>query len=451
MTLSSSLLRPALEAAVQVARDGESAAPATPAPPMLRRYLSFARLPGPALDVARRVVDDDPEFRRRVAERTSAEEVGEAAWVWLSRPDGWEARLEALTRQAQDADRAARDDKAERSAQRRLAGAEAAARRAELVLRGRTRERDEALAALGGERARREQLEQALAVAAQEAATRLEERNTAVRALKRVEADQAARAGELRTARHQIRMLEAELSQGAEAAGPAAGPSGSAPAPVSVLGPAERDVLAGAVSDAADANRRLRDALRRASAVLAPARPDGHAPAVPAAAPRAGDGRAPSSRRRTRRSPSPLPPGTLDDAPAAADYLCRMAGVVVLVDGYNVSQRAWPDHSTDEQRARLVDALRELHARTGADVEVVFDGAHPDPVPVARGGGRDPVRVRFSPPGVEADDVVLERAADVAAARPVVVASSDRYVRDGARRIGANVVGAAQLLGALRR
>jgi hypothetical protein len=84
------------------------------------------------------------------------------------------------------------------------------------------------------------------------------------------------------------------------------------------------------------------------------------------------------------------------------------------------------------------------------EVEVVFDGAEghgPKPPSTA---GRRLVRTTFSPPGVEADDVVIERAASLPAGRPVVVASNDRRVQDGARAAGANVVGSGQLLALLR-
>jgi len=62
-----------------------------------------------------------------------------------------------------------------------------------------------------------------------------------------------------------------------------------------------------------------------------------------------------------------------------------------------------------------------------------------------------PVRVMFSPPGVEADDVILDEVAGVDPQRPVVVVSSDRRVRDGARARGANVLRSSQLLDLLRR
>jgi len=62
-----------------------------------------------------------------------------------------------------------------------------------------------------------------------------------------------------------------------------------------------------------------------------------------------------------------------------------------------------------------------------------------------------PVRVQFSPPGVEADDVVISRVAELRPFRPVVVASTDRRVQAGSRLSGANVISSAQLLAVLHR
>jgi predicted RNA-binding protein with PIN domain len=149
------------------------------------------------------------------------------------------------------------------------------------------------------------------------------------------------------------------------------------------------------------------------------------------------------------RAPVRLPPGVLDDSIEAAEHLLRTPGAVLLVDGYNISQAAWFGRPIAEQRARLVDALTELHARTGVEAEVVFDGAEHERV--AATGTRSAIRVRFSPASVEADDVVLELVARARIDRPVIVASSDNRVREGARRHGANLVTARQLLGALRR
>src|SRR5262249_25097404 len=105
------------------------------------------------------------------------------------------------------------------------------------------------------------------------------------------------------------------------------------------------------------------------------------------------------------RTPASLPPGVLDDSVEACDYLVRRPGAVLLLDGYNVSQTAWPAAPAGEQRERLVGALTGLQARSGAAIEVVFDGSNEQwtVAPTTR----TPVRVRFSPPDVEADDVIL--------------------------------------------
>jgi predicted RNA-binding protein with PIN domain len=151
-----------------------------------------------------------------------------------------------------------------------------------------------------------------------------------------------------------------------------------------------------------------------------------------------------------RRVPLALPGGVFDDSVEAAEYLLRTPGVVLIVDGYNVSMTGWPELGAADQRRRLVAALHELAARTATHAEVVFDGADVDAVPVPA-PRRRLVRVRFSPPGVEADDVVIDLVERLPAATPLVVASSDKRVRDGARRLGANVVHAGQLLELLAR
>lgn len=161
-------------------------------------------------------------------------------------------------------------------------------------------------------------------------------------------------------------------------------------------------------------------------------------------------GRSAPGRSVPGRQPTRLPPGLLEDAPESAEHLVRTSGVVLVVDGYNISHACWPVLPIAEQRRRLVDALSEMAARTGADVEVVFDGGeHDEPAPP--GASRQAVRTRFSPPGTEADDVILEMVDAYPAHRPVVVATSDRRVRDGVRQRGANVISAGQLLKVLHR
>jgi predicted RNA-binding protein with PIN domain len=145
-----------------------------------------------------------------------------------------------------------------------------------------------------------------------------------------------------------------------------------------------------------------------------------------------------------------LPGGIFDDSVEAAEHLLRTPGVVLVVDGYNVTMTGWPTLAAADQRRRLVGALAELAARTSTEIDIVFDGADVGAVPVPA-PVRSLVHVRFSPAEIEADDVVLDLVAHLPAARAVVVASSDNRVRDGARALGANVVHARQLLDALRR
>jgi predicted RNA-binding protein with PIN domain len=416
-----------------------------PAPSALRRFLRFARLPVPALDIARKVLDEDDEFRARVATAVTEEEVGPAGWLWLNRPEGWEAKVEALRREATEREAAAEDERSERDARKRLAGAEAAARRAEAAAQASAAEAGNARAALAAEQAARRQAEGEVARLAQQVASVVEERTTAVRRLKDVEADLAARSADLKRAQHQVRMLEAELHQDpAEAVAPAAD---AVATPALAAPDLDRLRLADLVDAASRAAADLAKALGAAASLIGPI-DDGVAPAERAPRHRPeGSGRGAAS--SPRREPVRLPAGVFDDTAEAAAHLVRLRGAVVVVDGYNVSLTAWPDRPLPEQRQRLVDALCELHARTGAHIDVVFDGATTEGPPSP--GSRPGVRVRFSPPGVEADDVVIGLVSEQPLNRPVVVASSDRRVQDGARRNGANVVSSRQLLGALQR
>ena len=148
-----------------------------------------------------------------------------------------------------------------------------------------------------------------------------------------------------------------------------------------------------------------------------------------------------------KRSKLPIPPGLFDDSIEVAEYLLGVPGIIVLVDGYNVTREAHDDWELDRQRDWLEQGLRNLAARTSASFDVVFDGAD---LPSHGRGGRDAgVRVRFSPAGVEADDVLIDSVSAVAADRPVVIVSSDRRVRTGASERGANVLHSRQLLAML--
>ncbi|MDH4363420.1 MAG: hypothetical protein OEY70_04945 [Acidimicrobiia bacterium] len=94
---SEELLKSACELSYAVARDGAEATPPTEPPAAMRSFLYVAQLPGRALSVAQQAIEEDPSFRRRVAERATESEVGRAGFLWLNRPIGWAAEFEELT------------------------------------------------------------------------------------------------------------------------------------------------------------------------------------------------------------------------------------------------------------------------------------------------------------------------------------------------------------------
>jgi predicted RNA-binding protein with PIN domain len=165
----------------------------------------------------------------------------------------------------------------------------------------------------------------------------------------------------------------------------------------------------------------------------------------------------PSEQRPLRPRPPagrravPLPPAVFDDTVEAAEHLVRLGGVVVLVDGYNVTKGAHPELALPEQRRWLLDAMGGLAARSGADLHVVFDGSGEVASAPAEGPRRSAVHVRYTSAGVEADDDVLALAAAIPPHQPVVVVSDDRRVRDGAAALGANLVGSGTFTHLLRR
>jgi hypothetical protein len=122
-----------------------------------------------------------------------------------------------------------------------------------------------------------------------------------------------------------------------------------------------------------------------------------------------------------------------------------LPGTHLIVDGYNVSKTGFAGLSLADQRERLVRQLSVLAARTSAEVTVVFDGAAVTTTrPFARG-----VRVLFSAPGIQADDVIADLVRAEPTGRPVMVISSDRRVADHAVRTGARAAPSSVFLALL--
>jgi predicted RNA-binding protein with PIN domain len=428
-------------------------------PPALRPYLGFAKLSPAALSAIARVVDQDDEFRARVAASSDEGSMGRGAWLWLTRPPGWADDLAAI--EAEDRERRAnraaeqREARDERSATRRLAATQAALTRAETVAEERRLELDRLQRELDELRRARTATDATVAKLETTVAQLDEARAAAVRNLKDAEARLVTRATELKAVRARLRSLEAEPR-------PDAADAEAAPAGAGGIGP-ERAEPEGAESptpgpDLVVVARELRRAAQGASSLadglagLAAALADDAAGPVPArTAPAPTGGPATDAAvRGERRTPLPLPGGLLDDSVAAAEHLLRTPNAVLVVDGYNVTMTGWPELGAAEQRRRLVALLAGLAARTSTRVELVFDGAEVDGGTIAvPAPARQWVRMRFSPPDVEADEVILDLVAQLPASRPVIVASSDNRVREGARRGGANLLYSRQLLDTL--
>ena len=97
-----------------------------------------------------------------------------------------------------------------------------------------------------------------------------------------------------------------------------------------------------------------------------------------------------------------LPGGLVAETSAGVEAMLATSGVVLVVDGYNVANRAWSDYDRRRPAERLGVAATALCRRSGCEIVLVFDGD---------GSGRPALRRRwrtrlFSDAGQEADEVV---------------------------------------------
>lgn len=149
----------------------------------------------------------------------------------------------------------------------------------------------------------------------------------------------------------------------------------------------------------------------------------------------------------TRTSSSAGSLGT--SSPALLEQYLSMPRARLIIDGYNVSKSAWPSSSLEAQRIRLLNGLAPVVARTGAETTVVFDAAmttHRPVVNTPRG-----VKVRFSPEGVIADDVIRDLVDAEPQGRVVVVVTNDQEVARDVVRSGARLVAVDSLVGLIER
>ena len=480
-----SQLRPALQLALEVA----AAAPG-PLPGRVRNLVRSRRLPGSWPVTIRQALEEEEAFRQVVSAEADEEGLGRVAWLWLTRPDGWEDELDDLLEASLDTEEQERDA---RLAAERIAGLEAELARA----RADTQAATNASSALEGELAewRRQatRLEEQLRWARAEAERATDEGRQALERARSLEADNVAQARRLAALHAQLDRTEAARRQARSDAEAAVAGRMAAEADRLRVEAGEqglRRAIGPAVGRAAAAARELGEALAEASRLLAggpapgpdrpapgpgPGTPPGAGPTapplgpgripppirpgrpgpqpgpVPAARPEPGRPDPAGGRDRPRRRPLRLPPAVFDDSPEAATHLVRAAGVHLVVDGYNVTFTSWTGNDLPALRHRLVTALSELVVRVKLPVSVVFDGADEGGRVAAPPVARPWLRIVFSASSVEADEVIVEAVRALPAQIPVVVVTNDRQVRADVGRLGANVLSVDQFLGVLGR
>jgi predicted RNA-binding protein with PIN domain len=449
---SSPQIRSALEHALEVSR-GWGRKRDTPLPGRVQELVNSRRRDPPSgwTTTMRRALELDDAFRAEVAASATEETLGRQAWLWLARPEGWQEELGGILAEAQQAADAEKSDRLAKihldDVERRLSRAEKEITRLQDVnnelaaeaVRARqdvSRMEAELAAARGAQQrgeARGREVEELLARAERAAAGRDRRHDVLIT--------------QLDEARALIARLESDLEQARAHTEDARRREQVA---LALSARAEEDLaivrsqVAEAVGRAASAVNQLAPSLSAAMDALGlpastPAEP-ARAVATPRSRRRAGSGR-----------PLSLPPAIFEDSPQAVDYLLRVPGVQLIVDGYNVALTSWPGGELPELRDRLVAALAELALRQRVEVHVVFDGAgeggRVPPPPAAR----RLMKVSFSASNVEADDEILAAVDRLEPAQPVIVATDDRAVRDAARVRRANVISVAQLLDGLGR
>jgi predicted RNA-binding protein with PIN domain len=473
--LPDGLLAPLLDCAAEVLRDLD----VDDVPASARRLHSFDRrgLATPAARAQlRRTLEAEAAFRSQVVARFAGREDSTealAGWtaedaqarvaaaatdrlpllasaLWAARPAGFEFGLGlALAAYETGRDQAGGEERT-RAAEARVASLEEALRRAVEARDAAVEQTNRMESDLRHERRLRRTRDQVAARALEEARRLGEEMEAALAEAKRGRAEAELRA---RQAADQAARAEAR-ERAAEAARAAERKASPPPKPVSEFDRAR-------LAEAAEAAARLSATLR---AILGDGRPPVASSASPSPSPPAASAepapplpKDPASHPgngvrtatgREPRVPVRVPPGMRHDSAEAATAMMRTPGLVVVVDGYNVSMLAWPDAPLAEQRERLCDALAEFHLRFRRPVVLVFDGADVEGVRPPRRPG---LSVVFSAEGQEADEVVVNEVAARPAAVPVVVVSSDGWVRAQSQANGAEVLSSALFLEVLRR
>ncbi len=402
--MTSPLFDPVIELAIRVAKRGQKAKPKVPAPTKLVPFLSFANLPAKAREKVIEVVDTDDEFRQRVAEKVTEAKHGRFAYTYLARPTGWEKYISAVLEVENEpviessSEIGKLEDKL-RAATAARAEAEADVKELRTKLESTAKELDDT-------KLDYQKLSAKVSDLTGEVEKLRNERQRAVSELKTTESVMARHIASRKRLEDTLgKMTSAQLSS-ASVGG--------------AITDAEVRFGLDSIEETIDQLKDHIDVMRRAST--------------------------PERIVVARRVPLTPPLGLSDDTTEFAEYLLSVPNIVVYVDGYNVSKHAVPDLELPEQRNWLQRLLTEAAMMMTGRFEVIFDGAD---VAVRQANTHPQVRIRFSPNEVEADDVIIEAVTSAESNAAVVVVSSDKRVRAGATKAGANVLHSAQLIAAL--
>ena len=427
-------LSPALRARVVAwAARALDALPASQLPPALRKTAGFAPAKRAKLlaTVLESAIESDDAFRealgiqvRALASGTPADPdldshggddsrptLDAAAVAYLARPEGWPDRVAAASG-GDDGSSASYPAQLEATVDR-LSSDLTAARAETASVRDRLREQVDKL------KADNASLRRSLGQVRAELRVKAEEADRAAQAaeLTRQQAVEEARAAEAeaRRLRHRVRQLESETGAVRRAA---------------------RD-------DRSAENVRLRLLLDAVTESAAGLRRELALPPTELLPADTVDAMAPPTTSHRSRVGRAL----FDDDPVLLRQLLDLPRTHLIIDGYNVTKTAWPSAPLEQQRARLATGVGALVAGRSVETTIVFDGAdvaQPPATPAPRG-----VRVRFSPPGVIADDVIRALVDAEPEGRPLVVVSTDRELADSVAKKGARAVAAQALVAAL--
>ena len=136
------------------------------------------------------------------------------------------------------------------------------------------------------------------------------------------------------------------------------------------------------------------------------------------------------------RTPVAVPPGMSLETNAALKTVFSQQDLVVLIDGYNVSLNSFGNLSLELQRDRVVACASSIETRFHTSCLIVFDGQSAG----TRGRIQSKVHVVFSPTGVTADDIIIERIRVTPKDKPILVVTSDRNLAARAKGLGCETI-----------